>query len=486
MDILIKGCALLDKQEPRGLKENQDIEIQGNRISSVTPSEEGKSAAARVIDGRDKLVIPGLINAHTHSTENLLKGTTDRLPLEPWLAHLFGTRGEFTPRDIYLGCMVGAIEMLKSGTTAVLDHMWPGPSINLEWLSAAMAAYRDAGIRAALAPLIDDQDRVVQFGRDRGHRLDSTYVGRRHQGQPPLREMMDRLKQFFRSWHNSENGRLRCYLGPAGVQWCSASLLEESLSLVRQFGAGLHTHLMETRLQSLVCHECFGKSAVAFLNDEGLLGSDVSFAHSVWLDDDDIRTIAVSGAQVVHNPASNLKLGSGLAPIRRMLDAGVTVALGADGSASSDNQVMFDALKLAGLIHNVKEVDADRWVSAREAFSLATRGGATVMGHSGDLGVIAPGALADLVLLDLKSIHWVPLNDPFRQLVFCETGRSVHTVIVDGQVVVEGGLLLTVEEEEIVREVRAKRWPSQGETSSHVEETIRLFKEFQQPFKAHT
>jgi cytosine/adenosine deaminase-related metal-dependent hydrolase len=213
-------------------------------------------------------------------------------------------------------------------------------------------------------------------------------------------------------------------------------------------------HLVETKVQAMVCFELYGKSATAAMKERGLLGPEVSLAHSVWLDDADLDTLAESNSRVVHNPASNLRIGSGFAPIIEMLERGITVALGTDGSASSDNQIMFDAMKLAGLIHNLRSTDHRRWPSSRDVVRMATANGAAALGMEGDLGELRPGKLADIALLDTKTLLFTPFNDAFRHLCYAENGSSVHSVIVDGRLVVEGGRVLTADEETIAEEAR--------------------------------
>ncbi len=481
MRLLIRGCDVLDPSQPMGRLASRHIAIEGNRIADVSSSLPA-GAFDRELDARDTLAIPGLINAHTHSPENLLRATTDRLPLEPWLIDLFGICGDYDPRDIYLCVLLGAKEMLLTGTTAVVDHLWFSPAITTEGLDAAMQAYRDSGMRAAVAPLYDDEDWVVRAAARAGFPLDATWFGRRHEKRPPLGDTLGLLRDWANRWHNSDGGRLRCFVGPAGVQWCSERLLHESLGLVRGWGGGLHMHLLETQIQAQVCRERFGVSAAEWMGREGLLGPDVSLPHSVHLTDDDLDAIAEHGACVVHNPAANLRLGSGLAPIRRMIDRGIPIALGCDGAASNDNQVTFEAVKLAALIHNPSESRPDRWISSREALGMAWTGGASVLGLRESLGRIAPGQLADIVLLDAHSPLLTPLNDACHQLAYCENGHSVRTVIVDGRIAVEDGHVLTFDADSVGAEIR-ERLRSRPDTRlprAEVERVRRMVSEYQQ------
>lgn len=477
MSILIKNCAVLSEEEKSGYKENMNIVVDGNRITYIgTESQEG--LFDRVIDGRDMLAIPGLINSHTHSSEIYFKGTTDCLPLEMWLMHLFGHCGELSNREIYLSSIVGAIEMLKTGTTSLLDHFWSNPDAGEEQLSAAMQAYADVGIRAALAPMLNNMDQVLDIAARRGFSIDESFFG---ECGKPIDERLEAIEALFEKWHRKENGRLQCFAGPDGIQWCSEDLFHRYIAIAEKYDSYVHMHALETFAQYTACQEMMGKSGIKVLRDYGILNDRVSLAHSVWLTSEDIDILAEHGTMVVHNPACNLKLGSGIAPIREMIDKGVIVGLANDGSASSDNQVMFDALKIAALKHNLTSTDQNKWISARQVMKMATAWGGHVIGHKNELGYLKPGCLADITLLNLNTPQLSPLNDAYRALVFCETGSSVNTVIVDGRIVVDQGILTTVDEESLLREIRAvakSKCKCSPEKLAEVEKTMELFDGF--------
>jgi cytosine/adenosine deaminase-related metal-dependent hydrolase len=452
MKILIENCSILDETAAWGRTERQYLLIDGQRIKSITATRP-EETFDRVIDGRRFLVIPGLVNAHTHSPENLVKATDNRMPLEPWLVHLVWASGEFDARAHYLAAMVGAIEMLQSGTTAVLDHLSLDPTVNLPGMNATMEAYRDSGIRAGVAPMSSTMSLDTEDGERRGHGLKQTIFARSHDRQA-VGDLLGVQEEFFKTWHGADGGRLRCWTGPSGVQWSTMEYLHQCLDLSNRYGAGLHMHLMESRVQDHVTRDAFGQTSVARLAQEKLLAPNVSLPHSVWLTDRDVERLAATGAVPVHNPAANLRLGSGLAPIRKMLDAGVLPALGADGSKSSDHQNMFGHLHLAALIHNLTFLNPDRWIASREAVRMVTEGGAAALLLTGQLGKVAPGWLADLVLLDLDSPSLTPFNDAFHHLAFTELGQSVHTVIVDGKIVVENGKITLFDAPAILEQAR--------------------------------
>ncbi|MCX7939917.1 MAG: amidohydrolase family protein [Thermoflexales bacterium] len=478
--LLIEHVDLLDPQAPRGIATDHSIWIEGNRIRRIAPAsalnvstliQSGVRGNIEVINGRGLFAMPGLVNAHTHSPENYMRGATECMPLEPWLVWLYGTCGEYTARDHYLCAAMSAVEMLLSGVTASLDHVWHGGAWQREYLDAAMQAYRDAGIRAAVAPMFDDHDYVLDVADALGHDLRGSVYGQSHGGYRPDRDAYRRavlhdtlamLDEWMRDWHGSAEGRLQAFLGPAAGQLVTEECMQASLALARKHGAGVHMHCVETRVQDYCIRQVRGKSLMQWLAEIDVLTPELSLPHSVWVRDPaDLDLLAARGAVPVHNPAANLKLGSGLMPMRAMLDRGITVALGVDGACSSDNQNLFDAIKLAALIHNLNHHDPKTWITAREAFEAATLGGAAALLLRDQLGALREGWLADVVLLDLNNPVLAPHNDAFGMLVHCETGQSVRHVIVNGHVVVRDRQLLTLNAAELVAEFteRARALP---------------------------
>jgi len=451
MDILIENVNVLSP-DGQGMVRGQNVALNGNLIERVTSEHLDPQAGTKRIDGTDHLLIPGLISAHSHSPENFLKARIEAVPLEFWLFDLFGSSFAFSEREIYLAAMIGAIEMLKTGTTGVVDHFWVNGALDGPALDAVMSAYRDIGIRAGVAPLVEDDHKINEMILRQNPELEGGVYG----SSPPItaREYLDVLEAFFQEWHGAEGGRLQCLAGPSGAQWCSRDLMTGAMDIAMRYDGGFQMHAEETKLQAVSCRQFFGQSTVAFLAELGLLTERTSLAHCVWVDDRDIDLIAEAQATVVHNSVCNLKLGSGFAPVLKMVQRGVHVALACDGAASNDNQVMFDVMKVAGLMHTVRDTNHHHWLTARQIVQMATLEGARVLRLEGRLGVVRPGALADLTLLDMNTTAFTPLNDPFQHLVYSETGSSVRTVIVNGRVVVEGGVLVTVNGDDLLAEAR--------------------------------
>jgi cytosine/adenosine deaminase-related metal-dependent hydrolase len=490
--LLIENCDVLDPTRPRSIATNQSILIENNRIKLIADANDATlnqsiTQPLNILKARNHLAVPGLINAHTHTPENYMRGATQCMPLEPWLVWLYGMCGEYTPRDHYLCSAISAIEMLLSGCTASLDHYWHGGPWTRAILDAGMQANKDAGIRATLAPMYDDHDFVLDAADALGHDLRGSVYGLAHGGYRAGRDdyrrgvLHDHLAMFdawMGDWHKSENGRLQTFLGPAAGQLVTAECLHRSVALARKHGAGVHMHCVETRVQDYCIKQAHGKSVIHWLYDEGLLSPQFTLPHSVWIRSEaDLDRLAEKGAIPVHNPAANLKLGSGLMAMREMLQRGVTIALGVDGACSSDNQSMWDAVKLAALIHNLKDIDPTSWVTAREAFEIGTRGGAAALLHAGELGELKAGYLADIVLLDERTPVLAPMNDAYGMLVHCETGSSVRHVIVNGELVVRDGKLLTMNVDDMVNEFFDRvdalpfRRPMDAKTQKDVDDT---------------
>ena len=430
-----------------------DVLVDGDRIVAVGPGLAAPPDATR-LDAAGKLVVPGLINAHTHAHNNLIKGVADSVTLELFLntgpAMYLGR----THEEQYLSALLGAVEMVKTGCTSAYDLFMALPSPSIESVEAVVRAYADAGVRALVAPAVAD----LLFYEWVPGLMDALpddlrkEVERRRPASGP--DILKVVREGLLRFHDTAGGRVRLAVAPTIPAQCTDDFLLASRRLADEFGAGLHTHLAESKVQALSGRRRYGQSLTRHLHGVGILGPRFTAAHAVWLDADDIALMADTGSSVAHNPASNMKVASGIAPVAEMLARGVNVALGTDGSGASDNQNMFEALRFAALLSKVRSPDYPGWLTAEQTLRMATTGGAHALGLGDRLGQVAPGYLADLVLVNLDSIYLRPLNHAARQLVFCETGGGVETVLVGGRVVVEGGRVLTVDETQLKRKVQ--------------------------------
>jgi cytosine/adenosine deaminase-related metal-dependent hydrolase len=474
--LVIRGCDVLAR--PGELREDVDVAIAGDRVLGVTePGADHPMAAT--LDGRGLIALPGLVNAHTHSPENCLRGAGEGLELEVWLTRMFGTAGPYSPEDHYVCALAGAVEMLLSGTTGVLDHLWMTPPTAAA-ADAVLRAYRDAGMRAAVAPLVADTDSTGPLAEAHGCDLHGALFTDLA-GAVPADECVAQLEDLIGRWHGAAGGRLQVFAGPGGLQWCSDELLLGLGEVAARHESSLTIHLLESKLQDAIARNRFGTGAVEALDRLGLLGPGCSLAHGVWLDDPDIELIADRGAAVVHNPAANLRLGSGRAPVSRLLDAGVLVALGADGSSSSDNQNMWTQLKLASLVHNV-DTGRARWVGGSDALAMAGPGGAAVLGLGEHGGRIEPGAPADIALVDRRGSGLAGAQEVEAALALSETGRGVVHVLVAGELVVAHGRCLTVDERAVRQALfeQAARRAEHAAPAPHIEEAMRKMAAFKQ------
>jgi 5-methylthioadenosine/S-adenosylhomocysteine deaminase len=453
MALLVRGGQVLNSTktalEPADvLIEGEQIVAVGCKLSSPPGTEE--------LNAVGHLILPGLVNAHTHAHNNLLKALADNWTLEDLLTHGPALNAGRTPREHYLSAAIGAIEMLKTGCTAAYDLFMAVPAPSSEVVEAVVRAYIDVGLRAVVAPAVADG----VFYRAVPNLFELLPLDLRRTVEQisgePTKGLLQLTENAIRLWHGAAGGRIRVAVAPTIPGHCSDDFLLGCGRLVEEYGVGLHTHLAESKVQAVYAQRRWGKTIVGHLADLGLVGPRFVGAHGVWLTPGDIQRLADAGAAVAHNPASNLKLGSGIAPTREMLSQGLTVGLGTDGSMSSDNQNMFEAMRFAALVNKVRfPHDQDNWVGAKEVFDMATQGSARALGLADDIGAVAPGRKADLVLLRANSMFLQPLNHAVNALVYAETGADVGAVLVGGRVVLDHGRVLTVDEHDLRTQAEA-------------------------------
>lgn len=456
MRLLIRDALLVTMNDRDEIVERGALAIDGCRLSYVGPTSGAPPGPFdATIDAEGAIALPGLVNAHCHSPANLFRGLFASRPLEIWRAYYRAALRGMEEEDFYASALLGGMEMLKSGTTTVLDHFFGNQAFRFTGAGAAIRAMRELGLRHVVALTLSDRRYEETVPLD----------GARGEEEPELRRMsasetrpagawLEECEAFIEAFHEPEK-LTRCCPGPSAVQRCSDELLAGAAEIARRRALPLHLHLAETKAQAVMGRRLYGTSLLGHLARLGAVGPNLSLAHAIWIEEGDIETIAHGSATVVHNPASNLRLGSGLAPVVRLLAAGAHVALGTDGAASNDAQNMFDALRLAALIHNRPGSDFRAWVTATQALRMATAEGARALGLAA--GRLVAGALADVVLLRRNSTAFTPLNDAPAQLVLCENGSSVETVIVNGEIVVRGGRLTRVDEREVLRLALASR-----------------------------
>lgn len=445
---LVSGGTLVRRRGSAWVTERADVLIEGTVISTVgSDLRLHRGKVDRMIDASGCVVLPGLVNAHTHSYATLFRGLFDRLTLEPWALYATATTVARTRREGYVSAALAAIEHLRTGTTAVLDHL--GGS--LESQIGAMEAYRDLGLRVAVAPMVSDIEAhlTVPVDTDRfGGCLPSPLPQ-----VASLSNIRDEMEHFLRMW-NVPDARVSVMLGPSGPQRCTPALLELCRDLSAAHGVGLHTHLLETRQQALFALEKFGRSMVDELDRLDLLDARFSGAHAVWCSPADLRRLAGAGVALVHNPWSNLALGSGIADLPAWKRAGIVAALGTDGVNCGGNLNMFRAMSLAMVLHRSAADPVDAWPTVDDVLEMATVGGAAVLGSAGRVGALEPGYEADLVIISSRSTAPVLEEGLLSQLVHGETAENVRTVLVAGQVVMEDRIIPNLDFPALIEEAR--------------------------------
>lgn len=456
MTILIRNATVLAMGGANGSAPfTGDLLIEGDRIAAIGTGL-AEPPGARLIDGRDRLVMPGLVNAHLHSGEALFKGRYDNLPLELWMLFAYPIIGAeaLTERLIYLRTMLVAIESLKNGVTTVTDDLYESTQQTLDQLGAAVQAYDDIGMRATLSGHVVDRNFLdtIPFARETVPADIQQLVQRAD--PPKTSEYIAYAKQAHARYHN-RSGRLRFMVAPSAPQRCTPELLQAANELARGWQVPFHTHIVETKVQGVTGPTFYGKSLMRYMKDLGIMHPGVTIAHSIWVSDDDIELMGDAGVSIAHNPISNQKLGAGIAPVRRLLSAGVNVALGSDGICSSDNARMFDVMHACGLIHKITGPDYAQWLTASEVLHAATLAGARSALIGDQTGSLEVGKRADLLILDTRSVAFTPLNDIRNHLVYCENGSSIETVMVNGEIVMQDGRLTKVDETALLAELRA-------------------------------
>jgi cytosine/adenosine deaminase-related metal-dependent hydrolase len=429
--LLVKNAELLVTMDGERREIRQaGLYIEDNLIKQVGPSDTLPQQADVVLDMAGKVVIPGLVNTHHHMYQSLTRvvPAAQDGELFNWLTHLYPIWSRLTPEMIAVSTQTAMAELILSGCTTSSDHLYIYPN----------GCKLDDSIHAA-------EEIGMRFHAARG----SMSVGRSQGGLPPdavVEKESDILKESQRlieDYHDARHGSmLRVVVAPCSPFSVSRDLMREAAVLARQYGVSLHTHLAENVNDIAYSREKFGMTPAEYAEDLGWVGHDVWHAHCVQLDQHGIELFARTGTGVAHCPCSNMRLASGIAPVRKMREQGVPVGLGVDGSASNDGASMIGEVRQALLLQRVGfGPDA---MTAREALEMATLGGAKVLNRN-DIGALAPGMVADFVAFDLSHVAYAgALHDPLAALVFC-TPTHVHTSVINGRVVVQEGRITTVD-----------------------------------------
>jgi len=413
MGVLFRGIrALLPDTSIR----ETDVYVQGDRIAALGEAPAGFTADT-VVEGKDRLLLPGLVNAHTHTYMTMFRGCADDLPFADWLSgHIDPLEAQMTAEDCYWSTLLGNMEMILNGTTASIDMFI--------YTETASRAAEESGFRTVLTRGLT--------GPEGGER---------------------RLREFFTEYEAWKDrcSRVTFALGPHAPYSCSEAYLRQVAEKAKEHDLGLHIHLSESQFEQATIREQYGCTPAQLLDRCGILGERTLAAHGVYLSDEDIALLARRGTSVVTNPVSNLKLGNGVAPVPKLLAAGVNVALGTDGAASNNALNLFRELSFVTLLPKGLTGDTTA-VPASAALKMATVNGAKALGLA-DCGEIRVGARADLTVLDIDKPWLRPRNDLLSSLVYCARGDEVTDVMVDGRFLLRKGELTTIDRERVLFEV---------------------------------
>ena len=426
MSTLIRNGLVLLVDGAGWKTEKKDIRIDGNRIVRV--GEDLPAEGCTVIDATDRLVIPGLINAHTHAYMTMHRNYADDLAFFDWLDKVQQVEDGMTEEDIYWATLLAIIEMIRSGTTCFVDMTIKSAKEKTGPLSAAAGAVADSGFRAVisrgLAGVSDSEESLMKFGQ-------------------AVHEM-----ELFKG-----ESRLQFLHGPHAPYSCMADYLQKLTQSCKDRGIGQTIHLSESLAEMDGIAKEHGTTPIQYVDSQGVFDVPCIVAHAVYATEEDIRIMAEKHVSVAINPKSNMKLGNGFAPAKAFLDAGINVCLGTDGCGSNNSLNMFQEMNAAALAYKGANRQA-QCIGAADVLKMATLNGAKAIGREGELGEIREGALADLVLLRLNEPQFIPANNLVSGLVYSAKGSEVDTVLVDGRVLLQDGKLTTIDENRVYGEIR--------------------------------
>lgn len=411
--ILIKNSTIVADKVKKG-----SILIEDDKIVEITDNK-GFNGADEVIDAEGKVLIPGLVNTHTHLSMSLLRGLADDLPLDIWLNdHIWPVEAHLEGEHCYAGALLAALEMIKSGTTACNDMYF--------FMDEVARAIDESGIRGLLChgmiDLFDKEKRKNEYKE--------------------TQRIVDKC-------HNTADGRVQVALGPHTPYTCSPELLNWVRKKADEKGLKIHIHVSETEKEVEDSLNDRKKRPFEYLEDLKFLGPDVIAAHSVWLSGAEIALIKDNNVKISHNPLSNMKLASGMSPVSDMLANGVCVSLGTDGVASNNNLDLFQEMKMSSLLQKVRNLDPTV-LPASKVLEMATINGATALGMEKEIGSIEVGKKADLIMVDMKAPHLTPYRNPISHLVYSAESADVNTVICDGKILMREREVLVIDETEVM------------------------------------
>lgn len=427
VDTLITNGTVLTMDPDDRIIENGSVAIKDGRIVKLGKQPQtDRIDADEVIDAKGGIIMPGLVNTHTHVPMTMFRGLADDLPLDIWLnQHIFPAEAAFINNEnVALGTQIACAEMLLSGTTCFSDGYFLEDRVAQEVSKAGMRAVLGQGVIDFPAPGVPDPQKNVATA-----------------------------SAFVEMWRN-KSALIQPAIFCHSAYTCSAETLHAAKSAARDLGTPFQIHAAETKQEAGMIRSGQDQSPVQYLNQHGILDENTVLVHAVWVDDDDIAAIQESGAAVSHNPESNMKLGSGIAPLPKFLAADIPVGLGTDGCASNNDLDMFAEMDMTAKLHKVALLDPSM-ADALSILKLATREGARAIGLDAQIGSLETRKQADLIIIDTRKPHLVPLYNPVSQVVYAARGSDVRDVMVAGKMLVRNRSLTTLDWEDILGRVKA-------------------------------
>lgn len=421
--ILIKNAIILNPGENDCLKTTSSVLIKDDLIAEIGDNITEK--ADKVIDGEGKILMPGLINTHTHLSMTLFRGLADDLSLDTWLNdYIWPVEAHLNGYYCYIGALLGAVELIKSGTTTFSDMYF--------YMEDVARAVDESGLRAVLSygmiDFADEEKRCAEIAAN---------------------------VDLFKNCNNAAEGRIKVFFGPHAPYTASKELLDEVRDLASKFNTGIHIHVAETQKEVEDILEQTGKRPFEYLDDIGFLGPNVVAAHAVWLSEEEIDIIMDREVKISHNPCSNMKLASGISPVANMLSHDICVSIGTDGASSNNNLDLIEEMKTASLLQKVATLDP-KVLTSEETVAMATINGARTLGLENEIGSIEVGKKADLILIDTDEANMTPDSSCISSnVVYAAKGSNVDTTICNGKILMENRKLTTLDEEEIYKKARA-------------------------------
>lgn len=421
MSVLIKNASFVLTQS-KGILKDLDIFIEDDQITEI--GKNLKQTAEFVVDGRNKLLMSGLINSHTHLSMTLFRGVADDLPLMDWLKnHIWPMEQHLTAKDVYHGALLGCLEMIRSGTTCFGDMYFFAEEVG--------RAVELAGIKALVSSVVVD------------------LLPEKIAGLNVLIKTLEKIKQL-------KCDRVIPWLGPHSTYSCSAETLQRVKEISQKENLRINIHLAESQSELEEVKQNYGKTPVEFLNNLNFLDASVTAAHCVYPTENDMKILKEKNVKVVHNPVSNMKTGSGIAPVPEMIEHNICIALGTDGAASNNCLDLFQEIKFAALLHKVNKLNPTV-VPAEKVLNFATINGARALGLEKQIGSIEIGKKADIIIFDLKKPNLRPIlsdHSIISHLVYSATGSDVETAIVNGKMIMENRKVLTLDEEDVIEKAQ--------------------------------